>query len=324
MWKYTLKRVLLMIPQLLLVSVFVFVLSKLQPGNPAIQEALKIPNVTPELMAELEKKYHLDQNVFVQYKEWLFSALQGDLGNSYQFKIPVVEIISSKLLNTAVLGLFSFVTILLIGIPLGIVAGKRNGSFIDKIIVGYNYVSIAIPSFIIGIIILFIFGYNLRWFPRGGSVDPGVYNDGNTFEIILSRIYHVALPGLTSGILGTVGIIQYLRNEIIDVKYSDFVKTARAKGVGKRRLYRVHILRNSFIPVAAVLGFYITAIFAGSVLIETVFSYPGVGQLFITSLSNADYPIVMGITIFSSMLALLGSLLSDLILVSVDPRLRIK
>ncbi len=323
MWKYILKRLLIMIPQLLVVSAMVFTLSKLMPGNPALQEAMKMPNVTPEIMEQLEAKYHLDENIFSQYFKWLSAAFTGDFGNSYLQQIPVTQVIGDKLYNTIFLGVFTTCTIFIIGVPLGILAGRKNGSLIDKIIVGYNYFCMAVPSFVIGIILLFVFGYRLGIFPTSGSISVDAYQAGGLTAFI-SKLYHVLLPGLTAGMLGTVGIIQYTRNEIIDVQLSDFVKTARSKGVGQRRLYNVHILRNSFIPVAAVLGFYITSIFAGNIFIEMVFSYPGIGQLFILSLGTRDYPVVMGITLFGASLSLLGSLLSDIILVSVDPRLRIK
>lgn len=324
MWKYILKRILLMIPQLLIVSIAVFAISKALPGNPAMQEAMNNPSITAEEMAALEEKYSLNEPVVEQYVLWIKNAATGDFGKSYKFHLPVVELIGDRLQNTLYLGLFSFILIFSIGIPLGIIAGKRNGTMIDKVIVGYNYITMAVPSFVIGIIFLFILGYQLKIFPTSGSIDPDVYANGSWLEKIGSRMYHVALPGITSGLLGTAAIIQYLRNEIIDVKLSDFVKTARSKGVATKRLYNVHILRNAFLPVASVLGFYLTAIMAGDVFIETVFSYPGIGQLFITSLNLRDYPVVIGVTMFSASLSLFGSLLSDIILVSIDPRLRIK
>ncbi len=324
MWKYILKRVLLMVPQLLVVSIAVFLINDKLPGNPALQEAMKLPNVTAAQMEALEAKYHINDPIHIQYVEWIKGAVQGDFGNSYKFFLPVTELISERLVNTIYLGVFTFIVIFLVGIPLGVTAGKNKGSMIDRIIVGYNYVTLAVPSFVIGILMLFFFGYKLGWFPTGGSISPEAYASGNYIQQLLSRLYHIALPGLTSGLLGTAIIIQYLRNEIIDVQLSDFVKTARAKGASQRRLYNVHILRNAFLPVASVLGFYLAAIMAGNIFIETVYSYPGIGQLFISSITLRDYPVVTGVAMFSATLALIGSLLSDIILVSVDPRLRIK
>ncbi len=324
MWKYILKRVLIMIPQLIIVSIAVFMINKALPGNPALQEAMSIPNITAEEIEQLYDKYNLNEPVIEQYFIWLKGAVRGDFGNSYKFHLPVTELIGERLANTIFLGVFSVVIIFAVGVPLGILAGRHKGTIIDRIIVAYNYVTLAIPSFVIGIIVLFIFGYRLKIFPTSGSINPEVYANGSDLDKFISKVYYVILPGLTQGLLGTAAIIQYLRNEIIDVQLSDFVKTARAKGVGRRRLYNVHILRNAFLPVAAVLGFYITNIFAGSIFIETVFSYPGIGQLFIQSLNLRDYPVVVGVTMFAATLALLGSLLSDIILVTVDPRLRIK
>ncbi len=324
MWKYILKRVLLMIPQLIIVSICVFAISKMLPGNPAIQEALEIKDVTPEIMAQLEAKYDLDKPLYEQYVLWAKKAVTGDFGNSYKQHLPVVELIGNRLYNTLFLGVASFIVTFAVGIPLGIIAGKRHGTFIDKIIVGYNYVTLAVPSFVIGIIFLFVFGYQLGIFPTGNSVDPAAIESGIGYKIFLSKVYYVILPAITTGLLSTATMIQYLRNEIIDAQFSDYVKTARAKGVNNRRLYNVHILRNAFIPIAAVLGFFLVGIMAGNVFIESVFNYPGIGQLFITSLSSRDYPVVVGTTMFSATLALIGSLTSDLILVSVDPRLRIK
>ena len=207
-------------------------------------------------------------------------------------------------------------------IPLGILAGRYNGSKFDKIVILYNYISYAIPTFVLSILMLWLFGYTLRLFPTSGSVDLGL--KPGTFGYIINRFYHILLPSITYALLSTVGTIQYLRNEVIDSKQMDYVKTARSKGVPVNKVYTKHIFRNSLLPIAAFFGYTITGLLGGSVFIETIFGYPGMGQLFISSISSRDYSIITALILMYGILTLLGTLLSDIILSIVDPRIRIE
>jgi peptide/nickel transport system permease protein len=210
----------------------------------------------------------------------------------------------------------------LIAIPLGIYAGRYQNSLFDKGTVLYSFVTYAIPTFVLSLLLLFFFGYKLGWFPTSGTVD--VKYETGTLDYFLSKFYHLILPGITGGILGTTTVLQYLRSEVIDVKTQDYVKTARSKGVPMGKIYSKHIFRNSLLPIAAFLGFTITGLLGGSIFIETIYGYPGMGQLFVQSIGQRDYSVITALVLLYGFLALLGSLLSDIIMCLVDPRIRIE
>lgn len=322
MLKYILKRVLLMIPQLIVLSMLVFGLSKFMPGDPLLREMMNDPNITIEMINKQKDELGLNDPLPEQYLRWADNALHGDFGNSYQYKLPVSTIVGRNLMNTFFLGMVTLVLTYAIAIPLGILAGKYAGTWIDKLITGYNYVTLAIPTFIFALFMLFIFGYKLRWFPTSGSVDINAASD--FFSQLATRMKYTFLPALTFALLSTTGIVQYLRNEIIDTKVKDFVKTARAKGASEKNLYRKHIFRNSLLPVAAFSGASITGILGGNIFIERIFGYQGIGQLFITSLNLRDSTVVIALVLLSGVLTLIGTLLSDIIMALVDPRIRIE
>ena len=241
---------------------------------------------------------------------------------SYAYKIPVKTLIGQRAANTFVLSLLSTVLTYCIAIPLGVLAGRYQNSKLDKMVILYNYISYAIPTFVLSLMMLWLFGYTLNWFPKTGSVTRGL-NPG-TFKYYFDKLYHLILPSTTYALLATVGIIQYLRNEVIDAKSLDYVKTARSKGVPEKKVYSKHIFRNSLLPIAAFFGYTITGVLSGSVFIELIFSYPGMGNLFISSISTRDYSVVTTLILLFGFLTLLGSLLSDIIMSIVDPRIRIE
>lgn len=320
MWKTTLRRILIMIPQIVILSILVFILAKMMPGDPF--SGLIDPNISPARIAELRQSLGLNDPWYIQYIRWIRNLFHGDLGISYTYKLKVTTLIGQRGYNTFILSLFSVILSYAISIPLGILAGRYNGSKFDKIVILYNYISYAIPTFVLSILMLWLFGYTLRLFPTSGSVDLGI--KPGTFSYIINRFYHILLPSITYALLSTVGTIQYLRNEVIDSKQMDYVKTARSKGVPVNKVYTKHIFRNSLLPIAAFFGYTITGLLGGSVFIETIFGYPGMGQLFISSISSRDYSIITALILMYGILTLLGTLLSDIILSIVDPRIRIE
>ncbi|MBP6125774.1 MAG: ABC transporter permease [Leptotrichiaceae bacterium] len=320
MWKTVLRRILAMIPQLFILSIIIFLLAKSMPGDPFT--GLITPQTDPAVLEELRRKAGLYDPIHVQYIRWIKNAFQGDFGLSYAYKIPVKTLIGQRAANTFVLSLLSTVLTYCIAIPLGVLAGRYQNSKLDKMVILYNYISYAIPTFVLSLMMLWLFGYTLNWFPKTGSVTIGL-NPG-TFKYYFDKLYHLILPSTTYALLATVGIIQYLRNEVIDAKSLDYVKTARSKGVPEKKVYSKHIFRNSLLPIAAFFGYTITGVLSGSVFIELIFSYPGMGNLFISSISTRDYSVVTTLILLFGFLTLLGSLLSDIIMSIVDPRIRIE
>ncbi|MFJ8262391.1 oligopeptide ABC transporter permease [Rummeliibacillus sp. NPDC094406] len=319
MWKTIVRRVLVMIPQLFVLSMLIFIMAKFMPGDPFT--GLITPETDPNRIEELRQASGFYDPWYVQYWHWISNAFHGDFGDSYSFKVSVASLIGERGLNTLWLSLLSVILVYLIAIPLGVLAGRYQNSLLDKSVVLYSFISYAVPTFVLSLIFLFIFGYQFTWFPTSGTVD--VKYDPGTFGYYWSKIYHLLLPAITYALLGTTGVIQYLRSEIIDAKTQDYVKTARSKGIPMRKVYSRHIFRNSLLPIAAFLGFTITGLLGGSVFIETIFGYPGMGQLFIQAISARDYSVITTLVLLFGFLTLLGSLLSDIIMSIVDPRIRI-
>lgn len=320
MWKTIIRRILVMIPQLFILSLLIFILAKQMPGDPFT--GMITPETDASRIEELRELAGLNDPWYMQYGHWIMNAAKGDFGKSYTYKIKVSTLIGERALNTFWLSLVSVILLYLLAIPLGVLAGRYQESFLDKTIVLYSFVTYAIPTFILALVFLFIFGYKFHWFPTVGSVD--IKYDPGTFSYLWSKLYHMLLPAITTAILGTTGVIQYLRSEIIDAKSLDYVRTARSKGIPISKVYSRHIFRNSLLPIAAFLGFTITGLLTGSIFIETIFGYPGMGQLFISSISSRDYSVITALVMLYGFLTLLGSLLSDIIMSIVDPRIRIE
>ncbi|MFJ8451827.1 MULTISPECIES: oligopeptide ABC transporter permease [Aerococcus] len=319
MWKTIFRRVLLMLPQILILSILVFAVARLMPGDPFT--GLITPETDPSTIEALRERAGLNEPIIVQYLNWLKNAFQGDFGMSYTYKVPVSTLIGGRAVNTIFLSLLTLIFTYLIAIPLGILSGRHNNSSFDKGVVLYNFISYAIPTFVLALLMVWLFGYELQWFPTNGSVSTGL--DAGTPAYYWDRFYHMLLPAITYALLGTTGIIQYLRSEVIDAKQQDYVKTARSKGVPENVVYNRHIFRNSLLPVASTFGYEITGLIGGSVFIEQIFAYPGMGQLFIQSINSRDYSVITALVLIFGISTILGTLLSDIIMTIVDPRIRI-
>lgn len=320
MWKTVARRFVLMIPQLFILSLFIFFMASKMPGDPFTGQIT--PETDPKRMEELRELHGLNDPWYQQYGRWIGNAFTGEFGKSYTFDIKVSTLIGERALNTFWLSVVTVIMLYAIAVPLGVLAGRYHNSWLDRGVVLYSFISFAIPTFVLALLFLYFFGYKLHWFPTGGSADVRITQ--GTMQFYLSKLYHMILPAFTGAVLGTVGIIQYLRSEVIDAKSLDYVRTARAKGVPQNKIYSRHIFRNSLLPVAAFIGFTITGLLGGSIFIETIFGYPGMGQLFVLSIQSRDYSVITALVMLFGFLALLGSLLSDMIMSMVDPRIRIE
>ena len=214
MWKTIVRRVLIMIPQLFVLSLLIFILAKQMPGDPFT--GLITPETDPAVIEQLRERAGLNDPWYEQYYRWITNAAQGEFGQSYTYKKPVADLIGDRGMNTLLLSLLSVILIYLIAIPLGVLAGRYQESFLDKSIVLYSFISYAIPAFVLYLIFVWLFGYRLMWFPTSGSVDVGL--DEGTMAYYWNKFYHLLLPAISYAILGTTSIIQYLRTEIIDAK----------------------------------------------------------------------------------------------------------
>lgn len=320
MWKVILRRLLIMIPQIIILSIIVFFLAKLMPGDALTgQTGAKVSQAQIEALRESlgwKKPWH------EQYLIWLSKALQGDLGVSYANQRPVVGLIGERLGKTVWLSLATVIVAYVIAIPLGMIAGRYQNSWADRLINFFNFLNYSIPSFVAGLLAVWLFGYALGWFPTRGSQTAGVDYTGLTY--IFDRLRHILLPALVMGILSTVGTIQYLRTGIIDSKMQDYVRTARAKGVPMNKVYTHHIFRNSILPIVTFIGYEVTGILGGSIFMENIFSFPGMGTLFIDSINQRDYSLMVALILMYGLAGLIGSLISDITIAIVDPRIRIQ
>ncbi len=319
MWKTVLRRLLTMIPQIILLSIIVFVVAQNMPGDPFT--GMIDPNVDPAQIEALREAAGWNDPVPVQYVRWLGNVLQGDFGRSYAQQVPVTTLIGGRAANSLRLGIVSTFFTYLIALPFGMFAGRYNNSWFDKFVMIYNYVSYAIPTFVLALLMVFIFGYRLGWFPTFGS--KNVTLTAGTVEYYWDMFYRLLLPGFTGGILGTASTTQTLRSEVIDAKTHDYVRTARSKGVPEGKIYAKHIFRNAFLPIASSFGFIFSSLLSGSVFIEQIFAFNGMGDLFITSINARDYSVVITLTLLYGILAIIGSLISDIVLSLADPRIRI-
>lgn len=320
MWRTVLRRIVIMIPQIILLSILVFLIAKAMPGDALT--GLIDPSIDPAAMDAQRERLGLNNPWYVQYWDWITKAVQGDFGQSFRFKMPVSDLIGQRMMNTVWLSIVTLILTYLIAIPLGITSGRYNDTWGDRLITGYTYIGFAAPLFIFALLMLWVFGFNFGWFPTGGSVAPGL--EPSTLQYAMSKFYHLLLPAISMALIATVSTVQYLRSEIIDTKQKDFIITARAKGASESRVYNRHILRNSLLPIAAFFGYEITGLIGGTVFIEGIFSYPGMGQLFLSSIALRDFSVVTALVLLYGVASIVGALISDIVLSIVDPRIRIK
>lgn len=319
MWKTVVRRLLIMIPQILLLSILVFVVAEFMPGDALT--GLIDPNIDPARLEELREQMGLNDPLPVRYFDWITNALKGDFGRSFTYKVPVSRIIGARAINSIRLGFVSLFFAYAIALPFGLLSGRYDDSWFDRFVLLYNYISYAIPTFVLALLMLFIFGYQLGWFPTGGTVD--IRLEPGTWAYYKDMIYRLILPGFTGGVLGTVGVTQILRSEVIDAKGRDYVRTARSKGVPIGKVYSKHIFRNAFLPIASSIGFVIVGLLSGSIFIEQIFTYSGMGTLFLGSINGRDYPVVITLVLLYGVISIISSLISDIIMSLVDPRIRI-
>lgn len=320
MWKFIVRRIFITFPQILVLSILVFLMAEMMPGDALT--GLIDPNIDADAIEQQRERLGLNNPWHVKYADWVTGLVQGDLGQSFRYKMDVSDLVWQRLVNTFWLSVATLIFTYAIALPLGIISGRWNDTWGDRLITGYTYVGFAAPLFITALVMLWVFGFKLGWFPTGGSVEPGL--EPRTFDWFVSKVQYLLLPAFSMAVITTVSTVQYLRSEIIDTKQKDFIITARAKGASESRVYNRHIFRNSLVPIAAFFGYEITGLIGGSIFIENIYNYPGMGQLFLDSILQRDFSVVTATVLIFGIAAILGALISDIILSIVDPRIRIK
>ncbi|GAC1691416.1 MAG: ABC transporter permease [Candidatus Dormibacteraceae bacterium] len=308
---YVLRRLALMLPVGFLVTIGVFLLTHLTPGDPAL--ILLGEDRTPEAIAAIHHQLGLDQPLYLQYVTWLGQIVHLDLGRSVTTHQPVAIAIGERLPATFELGAAALIWSLLVAIPLGTLAAVRRGSLIDRLATAFTVGGVSIPNFVIGIVLIFVLSVSLRLFPFGGYVP---FNK-DAYE----NLRHIVLPALALGTAGAAINMRFTRSSMIEVLNLDYIRTARAKGASWQRVVYIHALKNALIPVVTIVGLQIGGIIEGAVVTETVFTWPGVGRLAVESILNKDYTVVQGIVLLAAFAFMFANLLVDLVYGWLDPRI---
>lgn len=320
MLNYTLRRILGMIPLVILISIVVFTLAKLMPGD-ALSGKIDPNNADPKYIAEMREKLGFNDPIYEQYLRWVGGLLQGDFGDSFIHKMPVTQLLGQRVGNTLFLTVFSLLITYVLAFFMGMYSGRNPYKLGDNAIMVFNYLGLAIPSFVAALVAIYIFAIKLGWVPASGTISVGL--EGGTWSYLLDKFKHTILPASILGLFNTAAYTQFLRNDIIENSRKDFVRTARAKGTSESAIYNKHILRNSLIPMVTFIGYDIGGLLGGAIITETIFTYPGIGSLFIDSVNNRDYSVMMAITLILTVMTLIGNLIADLLYGLVDPRIRL-
>jgi peptide/nickel transport system permease protein len=319
---YLAKRLLAMIPLLLGITFISFLVIHLAPGSPTEMQTMLNPRASSEVREKLDKLYGLDKPVPVQYWNWLKRLVQFDFGRSLSPDgRPVIDKIKERLPITILINTLSMIIIICVAIPLGILSATRPGSLFDKSTTVFVFVGFAIPTFWLALLCMIFFGVQLGWLPISGlrSFDYPQLSDWSKFW---NYTEHLILPVLVSAFGSLAGLSRYMRANMLEVVRQDYITTARAKGLDERTVIYKHALRNAVLPVVTILGLSIPGLIGGSVIFESIFAIPGMGQLFYMSVVARDYTVVMGILVIGAVLTLGGNMLADISYALVDPRIR--
>ncbi len=309
--KYIIKKFGMMVATLLVVSLCVFLAFNIIPGDPALK--MLGTEASPELVEQVRAEMGLNDPVLVRYARWFLNFIRGDFGTSYNYKVPVGSMILSKIPITLTMGIMAFLMTVIVSIPMGIVTAKHENGLLDRSITVINQVIMAIPPFFSGILITFIFGMILRLFTPGGFVNYTV-SFGKFVRYLIFPAVAIALPKVAM-------TVKMLRGSLIDESQRDYARTAYSRGNNTNGVLYRHILKNAIIPVITFLGMALADMIAGSIVIEQVFSIPGISRILLTSISNRDYPVVEAIIMGIATIVIVVNFLVDVIYRIVDPRI---
>ncbi|MCS7215230.1 MAG: ABC transporter permease [Thermodesulfovibrio sp.] len=323
MFTYLIKRFILMIPILFGITFVCFIVINLAPGSPAAFQEELSPKASQEAVETLKKLYGLDRPIHERYLNWLKMIFTLDLGKSFVDGRKVEDKIKERLPITVILNLLSLLLILIVAIPIGVYSALRPGSLFDRALTFFVFTGFSVPTFWIALLAMIVFGVNLGWLPISGIQSIGA-ETMPFHERLVDWIKHLILPVTIMSFAGLAGMSRYTRSSMLEVLKQDYIRTARAKGVPEKFIITKHALRNALLPVVTLLGLAIPGLIGGSVIFESIFSIPGMGQLFYASAMARDYPTIMGILLIGALLTLIGNLIADIAYFIIDPRIRVK
>lgn len=310
------RRLLQVVPMLLLISFTVFLMIQAAPYD--VVDSITTPNMPEETIELRRKRYGLDDPLLVQYLRWLGNVLQGDLGFSLVSQYPIASDLAARIPNTLLLVIPAYLTALALAIGLGLLAGANHRRRTDRIIDGISSIGLATPPFWFALLVIYLFGYYLGWFPIIGMHTVGREGD----PIDFSR--HFVMPFLVLTVAFTPELTRYVRSSTISQLREDYVLVQRAFGASRTEIFRHHVSRNVLLPIVTQIGLALPLLVTGAIITETIFGWPGVGPYFLTATKSLDYPVILAILLLSATLVILGNLLADLLYVLVDPRVRLQ
>jgi len=314
--QYFLRRILINIPVLFAVTIIIFLLINLAPGDPVDFYVNEEIGITRDDLAFVEERFGLNDPIPVRYVKWLGQLAQGDLGFRFKNGDDVAEVLWIRVQRTLLLMGTALSIGIVVGVTAGMFIGLRQYSFWDFAFTGLSFVGISMPAFVAGIFGLYIFSVKLGWFPSGGMRTIGQE------KTLLDLLYHLVLPAGTLAIFNIATFMRYTRFSVLEVRLEDYVRTARAKGLPERLITWRHLFRNAILPVVTIIGLSLRSLVAGALFIETIYSWPGMGALLVDAVAARDYPMVMGIMLVTAIVVLLANLITDLAYAVVDPRIR--
>jgi peptide/nickel transport system permease protein len=318
MGQYLLRRIVLSIPVLLGITLAMYLIVNLAPGDPvtALMNPEQMANMGPEWVEQQRESLGLNDPLPIRYAKWLSQTLQGNLGFSSVDRLPVSEKIGERISPTLQLMLVVMVISIVVGVPLGILSAVRQYSFIDYVLTIGGFLSVSIPSFFLGLVLIYVFSVRLNWLPA-----TGMYTVGRE-RTFVDSLQHIVLPATALGLAQAAPIIRYTRASLLETVKQDYVTVARAKGLGERLVIGRHALRNALIPIITIVALNVPQLLGGTVIIEQVFAWPGMGNLAIASILGRDYNVLMGINLIAALMILSSNLIADLLYALVDPRIK--
>lgn len=316
MLAYFIRRVLINIPILLGITFIIFLLASLMPGDAVLAMISADTPVSADMIKMRQGELGLDLPLHIQYFRWMGNLLQGNLGYSFVSAESVSEMIVMRIPATLELMGISLLISIILGLTLGTISALKQYSWMDYSLTVLGFIGISIPDFFLGMVLVFVFALKLGWFPTSG------FTTGGEEFTILDNLRHVFLPALALSLVRTAVFMRYTRSSVLEVLGNDYVRTARAKGLKPRLVILRHVMRNALIPIITIIGVNLGVLFAGSVIIETIFQWPGIGMMFINAVTGRDSPVIMGYVLLTSTIVLASNLLTDLSYSLVDPRIR--
>ena len=316
------KRLLQAVPILIGASTIIFFLMHAAPGDPT-SIYLGNPNIDARVIEQMRENLGLDQPVHIQYVKWISSFLQGEFGYSFSQKRPIADILKDTIPNTLVLSGVALAIIFILGIVIGTVQAVRQYSWGDNLATALAFFFYSMPSFWFGLMLILLFSYKLQWLPASQMTSVN-YEFMSGSAQLTDRLKHLLMPAIALGVGGAASVARYMRSGMLEQVRQDYVRTARAKGLSEGKVIFKHAMRNALIPVITLLGLFLPFLMAGSVLIETVFAWPGMGRTIVTAIFQRDYPVVLATAFVISVMVILGNLIADMLYSIVDPRIRVE